>query len=189
MKGEKTLKILEMLEISARNMGQLIDAMTSGYEESYRKLRTMQPTHDAPLTNKLRKRWQERQRARVFLNYLKEDGLIKLEKNNVVITARGGIRLGGLRDKIRQAPTRPDYQPSPGVGVVLVIFDVPEKQKRKRVWLRAALKQLGFQMVQKSVWFGKVKIPNNFLEDLRKHKIMDCVEILAITKTGSLKRV
>jgi DNA-binding transcriptional regulator PaaX len=189
MKGEKTLRILEMLEISARNIGQLIDAMTSGYEESYRKLRTMQTVYNTPLTNQLRTRWQERQKARVFIEYLKRDGLVKSENKDAILTAKGFVRLRNLRDRARQTPTRPDYQPSPGTGVVLVIFDVPEKQKRKRVWLRAALKQLGFQMVQKSVWFGKVKIPKNFLEDLGRHKIIDCVEIFAITKTGSLKRV
>jgi hypothetical protein len=44
-------------------------------------------------------------------------------------------------------------------------------------------------MVQKSLWLGKVKIPEEFLVDIRKLSLLDYVEIFEITKTGSLKNL
>jgi hypothetical protein len=44
-------------------------------------------------------------------------------------------------------------------------------------------------MVQKSVWVGKTKIPQDFLDDLFKLKLVDFVEIFEISRTGSLKHL
>jgi len=82
-----------------------------------------------------------------------------------------------------------DYQKERGNKFIIVVFDIPEIQKRKRNWLRAALKNLDFKMVQKSVWFGRVKIPKEFLDHLCEMKLIDYVEIFEISKTGSLERL
>ena len=73
--------------------------------------------------------------------------------------------------------------------MVIVIFDVPEKEKWKREWLRNTLRELGMKNVQKSVFIGKVKIPELFLENMRKLHAIDYVEIFEIGKTGTLKHV
>ena len=70
---------------------------------------------------------------------------------------------------------------------VVVIFDIPEKFSKKRKWLRGALKILGFSMVQRSVWMGKVKIPAELIEDLRELEIAQYVEIFEVTELASLK--
>ncbi|MBI2635441.1 MAG: CRISPR-associated endonuclease Cas2, partial [Parcubacteria group bacterium] len=69
----------------------------------------------------------------------------------------------------------------------VVIFDIPEKQKHKREWLRGQLQDLGFKMIQKSVWMGKRKFPKEFLEDIRDLKLLAYVEIFSVTKTGSMR--
>ena len=71
----------------------------------------------------------------------------------------------------------------------IVTFDIPERERRKRDWLRGALRNLGLAMVQKSVWIGKVKIPGELVEDMKSMRILDFVEIFEISKTGSLQQV
>lgn len=68
-------------------------------------------------------------------------------------------------------------------------YDIPEREKQKRAWLREVLRLLGFRMLQKSLWIGKSKIPEGFLQDLRKKEIMDHVHIFEISKTGTLKEL
>ena len=72
---------------------------------------------------------------------------------------------------------------------MIVVFDVPEKERRKRDWLRSVLKRLELKMVQKSVWIGKVKIPKELLDDLFNLKLLDYVEIFEVSKSGSLRQL
>ena len=72
---------------------------------------------------------------------------------------------------------------------MIVSFDVPEKEKRKRGWLRSTLKNLGFRMLQKSVWIGKVKIPEAYLEDLKRLRLLSYIEIFAISKRGTIRHI
>ena len=46
----------------------------------------------------------------------------------------------------------------------VVIFDIPEENKRVRYVLRETLKILGFRPLQKSVWISK----RNFTKEIRK---------------------
>jgi hypothetical protein len=55
--------------------------------------------------------------------------------------------------------------------------------------MRSALKNLGFRMIQKSVWVGKVTLPEDFLSDLRQLNLISCVEIFEVNKAGSLRHI
>ena len=68
----------------------------------------------------------------------------------------------------------------------VIIFDIPEKERYKRDWIRVSLLQLGFKMLQKSVWIGKVKIPEEFINDLKFMKIHSCVHIFSAEKLGTI---
>ena len=52
-----------------------------------------------------------------------------------------------------------------------------------------ALKNIGLRLIQQSVWMGKVKIPKEFLDDIRELHLANFVEIFEITKSGSLNQV
>lgn len=54
---------------------------------------------------------------------------------------------------------------------LIVIFDVPEKKKRYREWLRSELVGFGFELIQKSVWLGSA-LPKEFVEYLSKVGIL-----------------
>ncbi|MBM4388891.1 MAG: CRISPR-associated endonuclease Cas2 [Deltaproteobacteria bacterium] len=68
-------------------------------------------------------------------------------------------------------------------------FDVPERERRKRTWLREVLRNLGFECVQKSVWIGKVKVPRQFLRDVRRYHLAEFIEVFQITKRGTLQQI
>jgi DNA-binding transcriptional regulator PaaX len=144
------------------------------------------------------RRLAEREKQRIRQNYyatlsrLKKDGLIKTEniKANKLffITAMGRQKLSFLQDRDRESlPRTPKAEA--GDKFIIVAFDVPEKEKRKRNWLRYALRYMGLVMIQRSVWAGKVKLPEDFLHSLRKLKLLDCVEIFEISKTGTLEQI
>ena len=85
-------------------------------------------------------------------------------------------------------PTK-KYKKEKGEKTAIIIFDIPENERRKRNWVREALKNMDFKMVQKSVWIGKIKIPKEFLNNLEVLELLDFVKIFEISKTGSLETV
>ncbi len=68
----------------------------------------------------------------------------------------------------------------------IVIFDVPEKERKKRTYLRYELLGLGFELLQKSVWIGAGPLPKDFIEYLRKENLLVCVHIFGIRKAGTV---
>ncbi|MFA6136085.1 MAG: CRISPR-associated endonuclease Cas2 [Candidatus Paceibacterota bacterium] len=128
-----------------------------------------------------------RNRYRVMIYRLKKDGLIEQKEGLIIKITKKAKKLIN-RVSNNQSPAL-DYKKEAGNNVILIAFDVPEKFKRKRAWLRSAVKNIGFEMLQKSVWIGKIKIPKKFVEDLEKMRINEYVEILEIGKMGTIKKI
>jgi len=99
------------------------------------------------------------------------------------------LRIVAIRERQKSALREPSYSAAKNNNFVIIAFDVPEKEKRKRQWLRGVLKRLGFAMLQRSVWAGKVRIPKGFIDDLARLQMAEFVEIFEITKRGSLRHV
>lgn len=194
-KGEILLKILEAIGDLTVTTFDLFDVFIgAGYGASYGKLQY-------ELSRKQRgreKKFLEKEISRKFkqkyynlIYKLKKSGLIeekiKKDKKLFALTKKGRNKLSRLK-KQEKLPEF-SYLKEKSDKFVIVIFDIPEIEKRKREWLRETLKNLEFKMVQKSVWMGKVKIPKEFLDDLFKLKLVDFVEIFEISKTGSLEHI
>lgn len=117
-----------------------------------------------------------------ILQKLKNDGLIRRSKEGWIATSLG-------KEKLRFLKARFGYKAYPvekEEELTIIIFDIPERYKSKREWLRRALSEMGFKMVQKSVWSGKVGIPKEFLRDLKELDLLDCIDIFRATRFGSL---
>lgn len=129
----------------------------------------------------------ELQRFYNLLNYLKREGFIEKKQahNNVFwkITSNGLNKLGLIKEKTT------NYQIHNDGKLKIVVFDVPEKERRKRAWLREALKMLGFKMLQQSVWMGKNKIPEQFLFDMRQKNLLPHVHIIEVSKGGTVREL
>lgn len=133
----------------------------------------------------------QKKRYNNLIYNLKQQGLLEeIEKSGKKffrLTLMGKIRLKKLQEKSSLPTTH--YTREKDDRFVIVMFDIPEKERRKRAWLRAVLINLGFSMAQKSVWMGKVRIPHAFIDDLVKLDLDDFVEIFQVTKAGNLKHV
>lgn len=197
MRGDFILKILETIGDLAISAVDLSDAiLSSGYGASFSKLEyEFSKRQKERYTKSIERNFkrQEKQKYYNLVYYLKKSGLIKEGKKDnrkiFILTKKGKEKLFSLRRRKKDELPRFSYQKEKGDKFTIVIFDVPEIKKRKRNWLRAALKNLDFKMIQKSVWLGKVKIPKEFLDHLYKMELIDCVEIFEISKTGSLERL
>lgn len=120
-----------------------------------------------------------------YLSHLQKDGLIERRQRKWSITSRGKEKYKALLKRLPGTK----YQKEIDTTLKIVIFDIPEKQRRKREWLRSRLVDLGFRMIQKSVWAGKVKLPEEFIKDLQELDLFRYVEIFTISKSGSLRQV
>ncbi len=74
----------------------------------------------------------------------------------------------------------------------LVIFDIPEKQKKIRIVLRAKLKQLHFKKWQNSIWISPFAldedIENEFLE-LAKRFSVRLIKVKEINRVDDLEKL
>ena len=64
----------------------------------------------------------------------------------------------------------------------VVIFDIPEKDRKKRSWLRQELYLLNYQKLQESVFIGKYPLPADLIKDLKSNKIGNYVNYLLVDK-------
>ena len=194
-KGEITLKILELITRTAEASFDIIDAiLNSGYGASYQKMNRKLNQ------NEIQRSKEEAKRQR-FQNYyntlyrLKKDNLISEKEESgkkvIKITQQGIKKLTFLKKEFLAKKNLPDkhYHKENRPNFTIVVFDIPEKNRRLSGWLREVLKNLDFRMIQKSVWIGKTKIPKEFLNDIFKLKLENFVEIFEISKTGSLKQL
>ncbi len=198
MKGKFLLKFLEKVGESTLASGDLFAAfLAAGYgaslsrlEYEFSKIQNAREREKAKLEIKR----SRRQRYRNFVQYLKTDELVeeKIEgkKKIFTLTFRGHRRLQELKKRARrQLPDCNLYTKETVDKSVIVSFDIPERDRRKRSWLRSALHNLGLRKVQQSLWLGKVKIPKDFLDDLGRLRLTDYIEIFEVTKVGTLRHI
>lgn len=81
----------------------------------------------------------------------------------------------------------PARQPNADGQKRIVCFDIPERDRAKRQWLRGELIALGYQPLQRSVWIGESPLPVEFIEALDTLKLYDCVRILRVESKGTLR--
>jgi DNA-binding transcriptional regulator PaaX len=197
MKGEYTQKILEALQECALDAIDLFEAfLSAGYGASFTKLNYEFEKRRNARLGIIQKEDAERimkQRFYRLLYNLKRDGFVATKQQGTkrlfLLTAKGKEKWRFFRSRSVE-PLPPSYYPrKESRRLIIVAFDIPEKERRKRKWLRAVLRELGFRMIQKSVWIGKVILPEEFLHDLHRLRLISYIEIFEIGKTGSLRSI
>ncbi|HEY4523955.1 MAG TPA: CRISPR-associated endonuclease Cas2 [Candidatus Paceibacterota bacterium] len=193
MKGDITMKVLEQLYDSVIDVADFFQMfLTVGYGASYRKmqgrLEQIKNNRAQPSTEQYTK-----QNYYNFLYKLKRAGFIqekpKGQNKVLAITKKGLEYLLVLQNQAKKRLPTTSYPKKPNKTFIIVAFDIPETERKKRNWLRTVLKNLELKMVQKSLWLGKTKIPEELLKDLHRLKLINFVEIFEITKVGSLKQL
>ena len=196
-KGDIILKILDAIEHFTFGVVDLFGTfLDAGYGASYGKIQyqSLKQRKDKDWVSKeVELKRKAKQRYHSLIYKLKKDNLIKEsakgDKKFFIITKKGKDKLSLLIKRNKKMLPKIFFQKEKGDKFIIIAFDVPETERIKRDWLREVIKNLGFKMIQKSVWIGKIKIPKEFLNDLLKLKLVDFVEIFEISKIGSLKHI
>ena len=121
---------------------------------------------------------------RVNISRLKKQGLITEDKDRkFCLTAKGEEMIAYIKDRhfILKKPWDKKIR--------VVVFDIPEKEKRLRQWFRAELGLLAFKRLQKSVYIGKYPIPNDLYQDLIKNNLFNSVHIFTINEADKQKKL
>ncbi|MBI4159584.1 CRISPR-associated endonuclease Cas2 [Candidatus Wolfebacteria bacterium] len=184
--------VLGILQVGTETAVDLFGIIGSGYGESYRRARRgMLGKRRFRFETDWATAYRDQQVFYSLLNRLKRQGLISKEKGDrksLWGITKEGIEWLALREKKRPWSAREiHYEKEPSATTILAVFDIPEKEQQKRAWLRAALCALGFNMLQRSVWMGKYRIPEAFLRDLKERNMIQWVHILEITKKGTMQ--
>ena len=69
----------------------------------------------------------------------------------------------------------------------LVIFDIPERERKKRDIIRMELVGCGFQLLQQSVWIGHNPLPEDFIERIDTLRLKNNVRIFSVRDVGTLE--
>lgn len=96
---------------------------------------------------------------------LKEKGIVKINKEEIQINFN---KLNNFY-KYKLIHSKPEK-----TSKIIIIFDIPEKERKTRNWLRNQIKLWDFTMIQKSVWLGTGPLPLEFqkrvkLLNIKKH--------------------
>lgn len=121
---------------------------------------------------------------------LRKEGLVASagSKRNTewTITAKGKKR---LQETSSRTFTITDYELPPKDNVIrLVSFDIPEKQRKKRDWLRATLVACDYDILHKSVFIGKRPLPEEVIEEINTLSLTPYVHMVGLDRKGTLMR-
>lgn len=188
--------VLDVLQGGAETAAMIFDSMfVLGKAESMRRISryTKQPLE---FKTSWKESFKEHQKFHNLLNYLAKEGLIEKKgaarKSIWAITKKGKSSVEKMREMNTWSVSTANFKSDGGATATfkIVMYDIPAfEPNRKRLWLREALANLGFKMLQKSVWAGKKNIPKEFLEELRERKMLKYLQILEVAKRGTLRDI
>lgn len=116
------------------------------------------------------------------LSRMKKKGLLITKDSKFAITPEGRLYLTKSIGAIKSFFNTKTYRDNKDKSKkLIVIFDIPEKLRFYRDWLRGELVGFGFTMIQKSVWFGP-GVPKEFVEYLNECGIMKCIRFFHTTE-------
>ena len=75
-----------------------------------------------------------------------------------------------FEQKVLKRKRKEEFQKMP--KNLIIAFDIPERDSQKRFWLRFELRNLGFEMIQKSVWFGPGPLSKEFINKLHQRRLL-----------------
>jgi len=189
-------ELLNVLKKTGRTTAILLSMFLGEYHNSYRRIRKKLLYPTLPDFSEYKKDasnidYKSRNKRRFYsvLNQLKKQGFISKGSHGKEtfweITEKGIKHIEKFSDKLN-LPKR-NYKKEKNDGLIIVVFDIPEKYRHKRNWIRQSLISLEFNLLQKSVWIGKNKIPQTFLKDMAELGIIDDVHIFSVIKAGTIK--
>lgn len=186
MKGEIIYKILSVLQEKTFTIIDLADVfVSSGYGANINKIEyEFDKKNKKRVSNQIDK--EKIRNIKKYLSKLEKDGLIiKNSLGKIDLTYKGKSKLNVFKKSFLLNKNK--YKKEKSNNVIVISYDIPIAFNKERNILRDMLRYLDFNLIHKSVWVGKTKLPKEFIIDLEKLGILDYLEILEVTKNGSLK--
>ncbi|TSC75059.1 MAG: hypothetical protein G01um101433_955 [Parcubacteria group bacterium Gr01-1014_33] len=193
--GKIIEKVLEALQFRAEITVDLLDAVLSDRGTFYRKTRRFYRQGPQEFKTDWAEWYRKRQSFYSLLNHLKREGLVEKKKkagNSLWRITKKGVKklmLYGKKERHPGGIPMKRYSPERVSTLTIVAFDIPETQRKKREWLRENLIAFNLTMLQKSVWVGTVKIPEDFIKDLRRQEMIPYVHIFSVGRRGTIQQV
>lgn len=118
------------------------------------------------------------------LSRLVREGLVR--RSGARVNARWRITREGKR-WLADRPAKIERTLPQQDGIVrLAVFDIPERERKKRDRLRVELVACGFTPLQKSVWIGERPLPQEFIEFLDELDLKNKVHLFSVRERGTL---
>lgn len=130
----------------------------------------------------------EAKRLRKTISRLKSQGAVSIEKDcGLILTKKGKYQLEKLSRSRVVGLVKNDCKKEKleSGKFCVVIFDIKERDRNLRNWLRNVLKNLDYCILQQSVMIGKTKLPQELIYEFKKQKIFHCMHIFTVTKAES----
>jgi DNA-binding transcriptional regulator PaaX len=121
----------------------------------------------------------KKESVRIALSRLHKRGYMNNSSLGWSITEKGKERI--KNSKLFYYISSPFVKNSP--THTIIAFDIPEKDRIIRLWLRNQIKIFGYKMLQQSLWIGPGPLPSSFLKRLEDLRIRKNVKTFKITKT------
>jgi hypothetical protein len=142
---------------------------------------------DIAQLRKIYKKKKNRREFAKFISYLKNRGYLKIRemKNRtaIILTPKGWQK--ALKFKIKKKIEIKKVKRRRDKKWVMVFFDIPERRKNERDWLRWCLRNLGFQKLQESIWVSPYDVLNDAEILIKNLKLGGCVKLLLVEEVES----
>lgn len=152
--------------------------IVSNYPGGYRILYDILYDSQSPAQKKDIHRFENT--LRTTLSRLKKKGLVKNTQGKWSISKKGKEFLVLRKRGIKLFPPSKRVFPK-AQKQLIVTFDIPEKRRKYRDWLRLELISFGFEPVQKSVWFGPA-LPKEFIEYLGEVRLLGYIRFFKVSE-------
>lgn len=194
-------KILDILNDSAMMSGEIFSIFFTDYYTSYKRARRVitgyvpKEVDISNENNKKKELYLTKDQFYVILSKLKKEGFIEQkskEGRSTIwqITKKGKEKLNDYKKSKSKFDIDPcSYNKQKENSLKIIIFDIPETERNKRNLLRSILKNLDYKMLQKSVWVGYNKIPEDLIRDLMKYNILPYLHIFEVSKKGTIEKI
>ncbi|MFH1200856.1 MAG: hypothetical protein V1484_00805 [bacterium] len=131
-------------------------------------------------------------REREFKRYKRESiqvALSRLHKKGYVENSSSGWSMTNKGKRRTKSVPLLDYMMSPfsenSPVSMIISFDIPERNRATRHWLRNQIKIFGYKMLQQSLWIGPSPLPSSFLKRLEDLDIRKNIKTFKITKMSN----
>ncbi|MDD3783665.1 MAG: CRISPR-associated endonuclease Cas2 [Candidatus Portnoybacteria bacterium] len=136
-------------------------------------------------TDKNKKKYQKQQSRKKFTELIyrfKKHGYLKTlkVKDNIAIT----ITSKGLEKILKIKLKSLDKRKRKDGKWQMILFDIPENQRRNRDLFRGQLKYLGYQNFQKSIWVCPYDTLQETKALIKRYRLENWVELLLVNKIG-----